>query len=249
MSTLVVAGIIAGILLLGGCGDSSGGVVVPPAVRPITTNTLRTFMNGDAIQYSVTGSVSSGGVASTFSGSGTYSIALNASPPDPTGTVRSIVGVSLNATFANAAPFNAVSSNYFQQTSTGSLKGYGGVEAGWITSPTSGFVVNMASPVVSPSSWINTFTQQNGDITTIQGTVISRVTVATGLGSFEAFQVQQNGTITRAVGGGVQSSQTDYIVPGIGPVKRVSNATVTDVAGAVSTVQITMSMATTNIGF
>jgi len=249
MRRLEIAGMITGVLLLAGCGGGSGGSAATPSVRPIATNTLRTFISGDRIQYSLAGNISSGGVSAPISGTASYAITTNASPVDPTGVTRSIAVLAIAGTLPNGATVTSNGSEYFSQTGSGAKNTYGNSAAGWITLPASGFVPTIISPIITPNSWAITFTQQNGDTTTSQISAIGKVNVTTGMGVFETFKYQTNSTTTLAAGGSRVSTTTTYVVPAIGPVKMTINQTATDALGAVSTSQFTLTASTTNIPF
>jgi len=236
--------------LLAGCGGSSGGgSAVSPSVRPIASNTLRTFVSGDRIQYSLTGSISSGGVTAPITGTASYAITTNASPIDPTGATRSVAILVIAGVLSNGATVTSSGSEYFSQAAGGSKNTYGTSAAGWITTPVSGFVPSLISPIITPNSWINTYTQQNGDVTSNQISAIGKVNVATGMGVFEAFKYQSNSTVTLAAGGTRVSTTVTYVVPAIGPIKTVINQTATDVVGTVTGSQFTLTASTTNIPF
>jgi len=250
MSKLAMAGIITGILLLGGCGGSSSGTVVtPPTVRPIATNTLRTFASGDSIQYSLAGNVSAGGVTASVTGTASYTITLNASPADPTGTVRSVAVLALAGRLPNGTPVTSNGSEYFSQTISGTKNTYGNSTSGWITVPASGFVPTLISPIIAPASWVNTYTQQNGDMTSSQISLIGKTNVTTGMGVFETYKYQVSSTVTLAAGGTRTSTTTTYVVPAIGPIKTVINITSTNAAGVITTSRFTLTASTTNIPF
>ncbi|MDX8405917.1 MAG: hypothetical protein R8K50_07175 [Mariprofundus sp.] len=234
--------------LIAGCGGGGGGAVAP-TTRAIVTNTLRTFLSGDNIQYSATGTVTAAGVTTTFTGTGSYSITTNASPLDLTGVKRSQDTFSFSGTLSNGATFTSTSNGYFSQTATGTMNTYGDSVSGWITVPAAGFVPGVKSPITSPASWVNNYTQQNGDVTVDTETVIGKATVATGMGSFETYQYSLASTVTLAAGGTDVVTQTTYVVPSIGPVKFVINLTSTDAFGAVTTSQFTLIASTTNIAF
>ncbi len=241
--------IILGILLLNGCaGDGSSGVV-NPTTRAIATNHLRFFTNGDNIQYSMTGSVTTSGATLSLTGTATFSITTNASPLDPTGVTRSVNTIAMTGTFSNGTNFSSNGSTYYSQNAVGNYVVYGDSTSLWITSPSSGFVTSLRSPIVSPDSWINSYVQQNGDATTETITVIGKVVVATGMGRFETYKVQRDATVQLAAGGTDVSTEIDYIVPSIGPVKITINSQSTDAFGAVSTSQLTLVANTTNIAF
>jgi len=248
MSARRMAGIVAGILLLAGCGGS-GGITVPPTARTIVTNTLRTFTNGDSIQYSLAGSVNAGGVTASVIGTASYTITLNSSPPDPTGTVRSVAVLAITGVLPNGTPVTSNGSEYFRQSPTGTKNTYGNSVSGWITVPASGFVPTIISPIVAPASWLNTFTQQNGDVTSSRISVIGKANIATGMGVFETYQYQSISTMTLAAGGTRASTTTSYVVPAIGPLKMTINITATSAAGAITTSQFTLTAITTNIPF
>ena len=246
-TTWIGAMIILG--LLAGCGGSGGGVAASPSVRLIVSNTLRTFISGDRIQYSLSGSISSGGVTAAISGTTSYAITTNASPVDPTGATRSVAVLAIAGTLPNGATVTSNVSEYFSQSSTGTKNTYGASAAGWITVPASGFVPTLISPITTPNSWINTYTQQNGDITSDQISVVGKVNVTTAMGVFEAFKYQSNSTVTLAAGGTRVSTTVTYVVPAIGPIKTTINETSTDAFGAVTTSQFTLTASTTNIPF
>jgi len=235
--------------LLAGCGGSGGSVAASPSVRLIVSNTLRTFISGDRIQYSLSGSISSGGVTAPITGTASYTITTNASPADPTGVTRSIAVLAIAGALPNGASVTSNGSEYFSQTASGTKNTYGTSAAGWITQPASGFVPTIISPIITPNSWANTFTQQNGDVTTSQISAIGKVNVTTGMGVFETFKYQANSTTTLAAGGSRVSTTITYVVPAIGPVKMTINQTTTDALGAVSTSQFTLTASTTNIPF
>jgi len=102
---------------------------------------------------------------------------------------------------------------------------------------------------MTPNSWINTYTQQNGDVTSNQISAIGKVNVTTGMGVFEAFKYQSNSTATLAAGGTRVSTTVTYVVPAIGPIKITINQTATDAVGSVTTSQFTLTASTTNIPF
>ena len=250
MKKITIAQIIFGISLLGGCGGGGGGTTaVAPTARPIVTSTLRTFANGDNIQYTMTGSVTTGGVNFALTGSATFSISTNSSPLDPTGTARSVNTTALTGTFSNGTPFASNELTYYSQDATGNFNTYGDSTPGWITIPATGFVTDIKSPIVAPNSWINSYTQQNGDVTSDTITVIGKATVATGMGTFETFKYQVDSTVTLAAGGSDVATTIEYIVPSIGPVKETINLQSTDAFGAVTTSQFTLVANTTNIAF
>jgi len=235
--------------LLAGCGGSSGSIASSPSVRLIASNTLRTFMSGNRIQYSLSGSISSGGMTAPIAGTASYAITTNASPVDPAGVTRSIAVLAIAGTLPNGAAVTSSGSEYFSQTGSGTKNTYGTSTAGWITAPASGFVPTIISPIITPNSWINTFTQQNGDVTTSQISAIGKTNVTTGMGVFETFKYQANSTTTLAAGGTRVSTTVTYVVPAIGPIKMTINQTATDAFGAVSTSQFTLTASTTNIPF
>jgi len=251
MSKLIVAGMILGVSLLGGCGGGGDGVAVvaPPTARPIVSNTLRTFLSGDTIQYNVTGTVTAMGVVSAFTGTGSYSTAIAVSPLDPAGVKRSQSTFSLSGALTNGAPFTATSDSYFSQTASGTMNIYGDSASGWITVPVTGFVPSLVSPIIAPASWVNNYTQQNGDITAETITVVGKTTVTTGLGVFEAYQYISASTVTLVAGGTDVVTETSYVVPSIGPVKIVLDTASTDAAGAVMTTHFVLEASTTNIAF
>jgi len=252
MKTAIFLGLMVNILLLTGCaGNSGGGASTPatPTVRPIITNTLRTFVNGDNIQYSMTGTVFTGGVNLTLTGTASYAITTNASPLDPTNTVRSVATLAMNGTYSNGTPFSSNGLTYFSQDAYGSINKYGDSMSLWITSPASGFITSFKSPFNSPYSWINTYTQQNGDKSSDSKLIVGKATATTGMGTFEVYQVQTDSTTTLAAGGSDISTETDYFVPSIGMVKIVLNATSTDAFGIVTTSKFTLVASTTNIAF
>jgi len=247
VKNLMIAGIFS-VLLLSGCGGGSGGVVAP-TTRAIVTNNLRIFVSGDNIQYSMTGSVTTGAVNTPLTGTATYSITTNSSPLDPTGIARSVNTIALTGTFSNGTPFASNGMTYYGQDATGNYNVYGDSTSLWITSPISGFVTGIKSPIASPSSWINSYTQQNGDVTTDTITVIGKSTVTTGMGTFETYKIQTDSTITLAAGGTDVSTEIDYVVPSIGPIKITINLQSTDALGVVTTSQFALVASTTNIAF
>lgn len=234
---------------LASCGGGGTPAAVSPSTRPILTSTLRTVNNGDFIQYSISGTVSSGGVTSSLTGTASSVFSSNASPLDPSGMQQSTSTVSMTGTLTNGAPFSSNSTAYVSQDAIGTLYVHGKSAGGWITMPASGFITSLSSPIIAPASWTNNYTLQNGDTTSDTITVIGRSTVSTGLGSFETFQVQTTGTTTIAAGGSYQYTQNAYIVPGIGTVKMAIAQTVTDNLGVVSTLSINLNASTTNIAY
>jgi len=155
----------------------------------------------------------------------------------------------MTGTLSNGAPLTSTVNGYFSQDASGTMNSHGDSLAGWITAPAVGFVATVVSPIVSPSSWVDTYTQQNGDVTTDTVTVIGRATIATGMGSFETYEYRTASTTVLAAGGADVSTQTTYVVPTIGPLKFVINTTSTDAFGAVTTSQFTLTASTTNIAF
>jgi len=242
-------GTIVTLGLLAGCGGSGGGSAAAPSARPVASNTLRTFVSGDRIQYSLAGSISAGGVTSPITGTASYAITTNASPVDPTGTTRSVAVLAIAGTLPNRASVTSNGSEYFSQTVTGTKNTYGNSTAGWITTPASGFVPTLVSPITTPNSWVNTYTQQNGDTTTDQISAIGKTTITTGMGAFETFKYQTNSTTTLAAGGTRVSTTVTYVVPAIGPIKMTINQTATDAIGTVTTSQFMLTASTTNIPF
>ncbi len=138
---------------------------------------------------------------------------------------------------------------YYSQDAKGNYNIYGDSISLWITSPISGFVTELKSPIVSPNSWINSYTQQNGDITTETITVIGKATVETGMGAFETYKIRTDSTVTSATGETDVSTEVDYVVPSIGPIKTTISDQFTDATGAVTTSQFTLVASTTNIAF
>jgi len=155
----------------------------------------------------------------------------------------------MTGTLTNGAPFTSNATTYVSQDAGGSLFLHGNSTGGWITTPASGFVPGLISPIVAPASWANIYTLQNGDSISDTVTVTGRATVSTGLGSFETFQVQTTGTTTLAAGGSYQYTSTSYIVPSIGTVKLTIAETITNNLGAVTTLSLTLSASTTNIAY
>ena len=249
MKTAAWIGAISLFALLAGCGGGGGSAATPPSARPIASNTLRTFVSGDRIQYSLAGSISAGGVTAHITGTASYTITTNASPVDPTGATRSVAVLAIAGTLPNGASVTSNGSEYFSQTATGTKNTYGNSAAGWIATPTSGFVPTLVSPIITPNSWVITYTQQNGDTTTDQISAIGKTTITTGMGAFETFKYQSNSTTTLAAGGTRISTTVTYVVPAIGPVKMTINQTSTDAAGTVTTSQLTLTASTTNIPF
>jgi len=246
-----------GLCLLPACSGGGSGTVAaasntPPAVsRLIQSNTLRAFVHGDQIQYTLTGNIiSAGGVATTLTGTASYVIATHASPMDPTGVIRSTSELSIAWVLANGTPISSIGTDYFSQTATGTKNVYGTLASGWITTPASGFVTTLLSPIILPSSWNVTYTQQNGDVTSSRVSVVSKANVITGMGTFEAFKYQTDTTTALAVGGKLTSTVFTYVVPAIGPIMTEMNLTVTNALGAVTSgVQMTLTASTTNIPF
>ncbi len=115
MKKTMISVMIFGILLLTGCGGGGGGGggVVSPTARAIVTNNLRIFSTGDNIQYSMTGSVTTGGVNTSLTGTAAYSITTNSSPLDPTGTARSVNTTAMTGTFSNGTPFASNGLSYY----------------------------------------------------------------------------------------------------------------------------------------
>jgi len=155
----------------------------------------------------------------------------------------------MTGTLTSGAPFSSNATAYVSQDASGTLFMHGTSAGGWITTPASGFITSLSSPIIAPASWTNNHTLQNGDTTSDRVTVIGRATVSTGLGSFETFQIQTTGTTTLAAGGSYQYTSTSYIVPGIGTLKLVIAQTVTDSLGAITTLSLTLSASTTNIAY
>ncbi|RME60764.1 hypothetical protein D6779_01595 [Candidatus Parcubacteria bacterium] len=236
------------LVALASCGGGGGGASAP-AARPIITNNLRIFKTGDFIQYKVTGSVTSQGVTSTVSGTGSFSIAVGASPVDPKGVKHSVNGMVMNVTTNQGVPITSNFQNYFEQSPTGSWQQYGDSVSGWIVTPAAGFITSLQSPIVAGSSWVYQYTQQNGDSVVGQVTVIGKAVVSTSLGAFETYKIQTTETITYAAGGSDKVSETDYLVPSIGPVHMVVNTTGTNGAGVATTSSFTFDAVTTSIPY
>jgi len=252
MKIMNIVGIVFSILSLTGCGvsdNTSGGGTVTPTTRPIVSNTLRTFTNGDNIQYSMTGSVTTGGVNLTLTGTATSSFTANSSPFDPTGVTRSVKSLTMSGTFSDGTPFVSNGSSFYSQDATGNFNIYGDSIGFWITTPATGFVTGVKSPIVSPDSWVNFYIQQNGDKTNATVTVLGNATVTTGMGTFQTYMIQTVSTVTRVAGGVDVSNEIDYVVPRIGPIKVTTHLQSTDAAGAVTTSQFTLIASTTNIAF
>ena len=252
MKIMNIVGIVFSILLLAGCGvngNTSGGGTVAPTVRPIVSNTLRTFTNGDNIQYTMTGSVTTAGVNLALTGTAISSFTANSSPIDPTGVTRSVESLTMSGTFSDGTPYVSSGSSFYSQDATGNFNIYGNPIGFWITTPASGFVTSLKSPIVSPDSWVNVYIQQNGDMTNATITVLGKATVTTGMGTFQTYMIQTVSTVTRVAGGVDVRTEIDYVVPRIGPIKLTTHLQSKDAAGAVTTSQFTLIASTTNIAF
>ncbi|MDQ6975017.1 MAG: hypothetical protein Q9M22_00470 [Mariprofundaceae bacterium] len=250
MNTLRTGVMLFGIaFLLTGCGSGNGGSVVATTTRAITTNTLKTFANGDNIQYAMTGSDTAAGATITFTGTGRFLMTTNASPPDLTRTVRSINTLALIGVFSNGTALNTNNQIYYAQDALGNFNVYGNAQSLWIISPASGFVTRLKSPIFSPNTWTNSYTQQNGDVTVATIRIIGKTIVTTGMGTFETYKIQTDSTTTWAAGGTDVFMKIDYVVPSIGPIKIVKDTQTTDAAGTLSRRQYTLIASTTNIAF
>ncbi len=209
------------------------------------TNVIRTVLNGDRIQYTVTGSVN----GTVLSGTASSTITINGSPADPNGNKQTLGTSTINATLSTGAVITSTSNAYLSQDATGTLFKHGDSVSGWITTPTKGFVTAMPSPVISPYSWVNTFTNQNGDSTTETISIGGPVVVTTGAGTFDCYTFTTDSTQTLAAGGKNVASQVSYIVPDIGTVKTALTLTKTAASGAVTSSQFTLNMSGTNIAY
>ncbi len=253
----LLSGIIFSLAALTGCGggsSSSATTATAPTTRLMVTNNLRTYVTGDNIQYSLTGSVTKAGVTTTLTGTAVDAFTIGNSPIDPKGVKRSLDKITIIATFSNGSPFAVTVNTYFSQDVLGNYNLYGdnsgaNAASNWITTPASGFVTQMKSPISFPSTWNNSYTLQNGDKITENTTVLGKATITIGLGSFETYKVQFDTSTAFALGGTNISKETDYIVPSIGLIQSSGTTTSTDAVGVVTTSNMNLVVSTTNIAF
>jgi len=245
---------LAGMLTLSGCGGGgdSSAATTAPTTRPIATDYLRIFASGDNILYAINGNISNmaSNTSSTFSGTASFTVLLNSSPADPYGNVRSMRSINLNAKFASGTPVVSVSNSYFSQKNDGSVIFYGSSDAGWITAPVSGSVIDFVSPIVAPNGYAATYTLQNGDSVSEQTTVIGKESVSTNMGTFEAYRTERGLTYGYADGSSFVASTVEYVVPSIGSIKMVQDISFKNNIGVItSTMHREFSANTTNIPF
>jgi len=253
----LLSGIVFSLTALTGCGGGSSSSVATttaPTTRLMVTNNLRNYVTGDNIQYTLTGSINTAGVTTTVTGTAVDAFTIGNSPIDPKGVKRSLDKITMIGKFSNGSPFAITANRYFNQDVLGNYNLYGddsGVNAAsnWITTPVSGFVTQMKSPISFPSTWSNLYTLQNGDKVTENITVLGKTTITIGLGSFETYKIQWNTSTTFALGGTDISKETDYVVPSIGLVKSSSTTNSTDAAGVITTSKFNLVASTTNIAF
>jgi len=249
MKLLIAMGISFSIVLLTSCGSGGSSGVVTPSTRVIITNSLRKFAKGDNIQYNMNGTITTARTNLTLSGTGVFSIAANASPLDPIGIIRSVKSIILNGVLSNGKVFSSNTKSYYSQDLSGNFNLYGDSTSLWITSPVSGFVTNLKSPILFPNSWVNSYTQQNGDITVETIKVIGKVVVATGMGTFETYKIQTDSIKTLAAGGTDTLTEINYVVPSIGSIKITRNLQVIDALGTITTSKFNLVANTTSIAF
>ena len=232
-----------------GCAGSSGGggstTTPAPIARSMPTNVIRTMLNGDNIQYAVTGNVN----GTALTGTATSTVTPNSSPVDPNGNKQTVGTTTINATLSTGATVTSTTNSYISQDASGTIFTHGDSASGWITNPATGFITSMISPVVSPYSWVQTFTYQNGDTTTETISVGGPVAVTTGVGTFDSYTYTIDATTILGAGGKRVSSQISYVVPDIGTVKMVITLTQTAANGSVTTSKFNLSMSATNIAY
>ncbi|MDX8389394.1 MAG: hypothetical protein R8M38_02790 [Mariprofundaceae bacterium] len=245
LKTTIILGVI---LSLSGCGGS--GTSISSTARPIATDIVRSMTTGDLIDYTLSGSIQAGAASDRITGTSTSSITLNGTPPDANGltwiAAESTIFMELVSGGASVSS-NAISN--LSQDSSGTIYIHGDSESGWITSPVSGKVPGLKSPIVINDNWLTNVTYQNGDLTNTQYSIEGTTFVSTPLGSFEAYDIKAVISTTKAAGGRVTEIQHRYVVPGIGSVKLTSELTITDSTESVSQINNTLLISTTNISF
>ncbi|MDX8393602.1 MAG: hypothetical protein R8K21_03345 [Mariprofundales bacterium] len=254
-----IKSILAAFLLLfvASCNDNGGGSSAPaaatsPNARPMITNKLHVFNNGDFIDYSLSGSITDVNGKITISGTAKYSYTLNSSPIDPTGLIHNVEMLSMNAQVSNGtttSPLITNYKNYYEQDANGNIFYYGDDISGWITTPAMGFVTDIKSPIITADSWIINFTQKDGTNVSGQISVQSIVTINIPLGSFESYKLVGNAKINNPDGSTDTCITTNYIVPSIGIIRSDQTCTSIDAIGAVTSDNTIMQAITTNIGF
>ncbi|MDX8413971.1 MAG: hypothetical protein R8J85_07775 [Mariprofundales bacterium] len=239
---------LAASVSLSGCGSSGGGnapAAVAPVARSMPTNIIRTSLNGDHLQYSLSGIVNT----TSLSGTATSTITLNASPLDPNGKKQTLETTTINATLANGTPVTSTTNSYTSQDATGTIFEHGDSTSGWVTIPNSGMITSMVSPIVSPYTWVRTATFQNGDTTTATISVGGPVAVTTPLGTFDSYSYTMDVILNASSGSKTTGSEVAYVVPDIGLVKSNVTLTITAANGTVSTSQMNLSLSATNIAY
>jgi hypothetical protein len=119
---------------------------------------------------------------------------------------------------------------YFLQDANGSIYTYGGdtgIGSGdvWVTSPTSGYFLDLESPMAVGQNNGTSVTFTDGSSMTRSYSVTAIENVSTGIGTFESYRISENITINYPDGDRVVESNTYWYVPGLGEVKIISDAT------------------------
>jgi len=245
MKSLLTAAALISAIIIGGCAGSdnnNASAASSPPSRPMPTNVIRTELNGDRIQYTVSGIVNT----TALSGTASTTVTLGASPLDPYGNKQTLETTTISAT-ANGTPVTSTTNTYTSQDATGTTFEHGDSTSGWITIPTTGLITSIISPVVSPYTWVRTATFQNGDTSTETISIGGPVAVTTPLGTFDSYSYTIDFILNTTSGNKTTGSEVSYLVPDIGLVKSHVTLTTTAANGTVSTTQMNLSLSATNI--
>lgn len=235
----------------GGGGGGGGGNNLPSIA--LKTDNVRIEQPNDSWTYSASGTIASGGT--TYSLTGTQTTLILTSTKTAPGGHACKVEYSSTALVVNSnpeAPY--LHYTYFDQDGAGNSYTYGegdGSTDKWITSPASGYVLDVKSPVSIGDNYSHTVTYSNGDTETFSATVIGKEYVATGIANYESYKATMTQTTNYASGTYTKEviTGTVWVVPGLEMVKQEANIKRYIGSTLDNEINVTFTLTSTNIAY
>ncbi len=235
----------------GGGGGGGGGNQLPSVA--LKTSNFRMAQPNESLTYDVSGTVTSGGLNYPVTGTESIIVSTSTITSPINNTQCKIHATSVNIT-VNQQQITQNSYDYFTQDGSGNYYTYGlgdGSTDHWITSPLSGYVKDMASPMAVGDSLSYNVTYDNGDSESVSYVVVAKEYVYTGIANYESYRVNVTLTYNYASGTITKGEQvtTAWVVPGLDIVKE--NDTLKYYTGStiIQTLDLTTTLSATNITY
>jgi hypothetical protein len=242
-------------IILSSCGGGGGGGGSSLPSIALKTDNVRIEQPNDSWTHSVAGTIISGGTTYNVTGTQT-TLVLPSTKSDPFASNHACkVEYSSTTIVVNSNPqAPELHYKYFDQDGAGNSYTYGegdGSTDKWITSPTSGYILDVKSPVSIGDNYSRNVTYSNGDTQTFSATVIGKEYVTTDVANYESYKATMTETTNYASGSITKEvlTGTVWMVPGITLVKQEANIKRYIGSTLDTEINVTFTLSSTNISY